>query len=177
MRQMVDAFRQRFRPRPDAGAWIVPDQLLIRSYPRSDELPAIAASGIRLVINLEQRPHNSAQLKAAGLTELHLPVPDFTPPTPTQIDQGVAAISTALANDQPVLVHCAAGKGRSGSLVACYLVQQGQTVSEAIAEVRRLRPGAIENARQERAIDAWSRLPGRSVAILDHASSTKPGGS
>lgn len=177
MRQLFDAFRQRFRPRPDAGAWIVPGQLLMRSYPRSDELADIAATGIRLVINLDKRPHNASQMRAAGLTELHIPVPDFTPPTPAQIDQGVSAISTSLARNQPVLVHCAAGKGRSGTVVACYLVQQGRTVSEAIAEVRRLRPGAIETGRQEGAIEAWSRLPGRSSRAGDHGSSTKPGGS
>ena len=53
---------------------------------------------------------------------------------------------------QAVAVHCGAGLGRTGTLVACYLVAGGLSAEEAIAKVRRLRPGSIETLEQEAAV-------------------------
>jgi atypical dual specificity phosphatase len=142
----------------DPGAWIVPGQLLLRSYPRTTEtLRDLAGQGVTVLINLEQRPHDRARLDRFGLTEVHIPVPDFTAPTPEDLDRGVDAIETHLAQGRVVTVHCGGGLGRSGTLAACYLVHQGQTPDDAIAHVRRLRPGAIETAAQITAIEAYAR--------------------
>lgn len=48
-------------------------------------------------------------------------------------------------------IHCWGGLGRSGSLAAALLTARGLPAPEAIAQVRRARPGAIETAGQE----AW----------------------
>lgn len=147
--------------RNDAGTWIVPNQLLLAPYPSRANLEHARDAGIRAVVNLHRRHHDPEVMARLGLTEVHLPVRDFTPPTPTQLDQGVAAIASAIQLGQAVMVHCLGGKGRSGTLVACYLVSQGVPAVDAIAEVRALRPGAIETSRQEKAVEVWSLLPGR----------------
>ncbi len=151
------------RHRSDNATWIVPGQLLLSAYPTAADLERAHAQGVRVVINLHRRHHDPGQMGRLGLTEVHIPVRDFTPPTPPQIDQGVAAITRAIDAGQAVLVHCAGGKGRSGTLAACYLVSRGMSAADAIAEVRALRPGAIETTRQEKAIEVWSQLPGRST--------------
>lgn len=54
---------------------------------------------------------------------------------------------------QAVAVHCALGFGRTGTMLACYLVKErGLTAGDAIAEIRRLRPGSIETYEQEKAV-------------------------
>ena len=45
------------------------------------------------------------------------------------------------------------GHGRTGTMLACYLVKtRGMSGADAILETRRLRPGSIETAEQERAV-------------------------
>jgi ADP-ribosyl-[dinitrogen reductase] hydrolase len=48
-----------------------------------------------------------------------------------------------------VLIHCRAGLGRTGLLAATLLIELGAEPETAIAEVRRARPGAIENCAQK----------------------------
>jgi protein-tyrosine phosphatase len=57
-------------------------------------------------------------------------------------------LRAALLRGDKVLVHCAAGLGRTGMLVARLLVDAGLSPAEAIARVRRARPGTIETRAQ-----------------------------
>jgi atypical dual specificity phosphatase len=143
---------------PDPGAWIVPGRLLLRSRPRrSAAFRDLAAQDITVLVNLDRRPHDPTRLARFGLEEVHVPVKDFFAPAPAQIERGVTAIDTYLAGGQNVVVHCGGGLGRSGTLVACYLVYRGTDVREAIARVRLLRPGAIETARQAAAVESYAQ--------------------
>ncbi len=145
---------------PGLFDWIVPDQLAACVNPRlvPRALEALAAHRIDLVINLDEQP-TADVLKPLGMREVHLPVRDFTAPTQAQLEQGVTSISHALASGQRVAVHCAAGLGRTGSLLAAYLVAEGFAPAEAIARVRALRPGSIETADQERAVAEFAAQP------------------
>ena len=50
-------------------------------------------------------------------------------------------------------MHCAMGRGRTGTMLACYLVaKEGYSGDEAIDEIRRRRRGSIETRRQEAAV-------------------------
>jgi len=49
------------------------------------------------------------------------------------------------AEGRTVLVHCHAGRNRSATLIALYLIRRGWTPEEAIAHIREVRPRAIAN--------------------------------
>ena len=96
----------------DEGNWLEEDRLLACAYPKSERaLAQLAGRGIATLINLHEQPHDPALLQQLNLTEIHIPVRDFTPPTPTQLRQGVAAIRDALASGHAVAVHCGGGLG------------------------------------------------------------------
>jgi atypical dual specificity phosphatase len=92
-----------------------------------------------------------------GFDYLHVPVEDFTAPTQGQIDQVIEFVEGALAEEKKVLMHCWAGIGRTGTLLACFLVSRGIDPAEAIARIRRQRPGSLEAYEQEYAVYQYGR--------------------
>lgn len=59
---------------------------------------------------------------------------------------------------QGVAVHCMHGHGRTGTMLACYLVKTRKiSGTDAINEIRRLREGSIETSEQEKAVVLFSQ--------------------
>jgi atypical dual specificity phosphatase len=138
----------------NAFDWLVPEQLGACVNP---SVAAGAASELRerqigLLINLHERPDPPLLLLDLQAQTLHLPVQNSDAPTQAQLDQGVAVIGDALRRGVRVAVHCGAGLGRSGTLLAAYLVSQGFAPDAAIDQVRAARPGSIETLEQETAV-------------------------
>ena len=142
---------------PNFG-WLIPGELAGTSRPHSDDaLDALVARGVRAVISLTEEPLADETLRRARVTSIHLPVADFTAPTLEQITTAVAAIDDFRARGLTVVVHCAAGLGRTGTILAAYLVSQGAAADAAIAEVRTSRPGSIETPEQEAVIRRYAQ--------------------
>jgi atypical dual specificity phosphatase len=145
----------------DRGGWVAPG-VLGCAYPRTERaLAVLSGRGVRLLVNLHERPHEQARLGRHDLREVHLPVKDFAAPSPAQVERGVEAILGALAAGEAAAVHCGGGLGRTGTLLACYLASgEGYGGGEAIRRVRALRPGSVETAAQAAAVEAWARRMG-----------------
>jgi atypical dual specificity phosphatase len=145
------------RLRTDRGSWILRDELLACAYPRTERArAALAASRVRVIVNLHARAHDPKVLRRHGFTEVHLPTRDFTAPTLEDLERGVASIARSLGQGQRVAVHCGGGRGRTGTLIACLLVARGFTPAAAIEHVRRHRPEAIETRAQEDAVGIFA---------------------
>ncbi|MEO8377819.1 MAG: dual specificity protein phosphatase 23 [Candidatus Sumerlaeota bacterium] len=111
--------------------------------------------GIVGVVTLTTRAFFPAIVQESGIKYLHLPIEDFNPPTMEQIDQFVKFVEDVRAKGGAVMVHCFAGIGRTGTMLAAYLVKEGLSGQEAIDRVRELRPGSIETYEQEEAVFEW----------------------
>jgi protein-tyrosine phosphatase len=145
--------------RTDTGSWILPGQVLACARPITGRAWAtFAAAEIRVIVNLQSRPHQQDRLAKQGLIEVHLPTRDFSPPSLALLHHGVTAIEEALARGQRVAVHCRGGRGRSGTLLACLLVARGASPAEALVRVRHARPGAVETRGQEAAVRAFATM-------------------
>src|SRR5215467_8467976 len=122
-----------------------------------EDLTWLRDRGIGAVLTLTETPLDSEVLARHGLPTLHLPVDDLTAPTPEQLDRALRFIDEQRLQRRAVAVHCLMGQGRTGNVLAAYLIRAGATPEEALRELRALCPGAVENASQESALQAFYR--------------------
>jgi atypical dual specificity phosphatase len=139
---------------PKRPKWLIPGVLGGMAAPnRSQDMAELARQGVTALISLSEYAESigSAALRH-GIRWLHIPVEDFEAPEPGQIRDAVRLIDEEVAKGGTVVVHCAAGLGRTGTILACYLVSRGETPEEAIRRVRAFRPGSVETLDQEKAV-------------------------
>jgi atypical dual specificity phosphatase len=145
-------------PPPFGFTWVDKPLLAAMAFPGEEEdLHWLRQQGIEVVLSLSEDPPRRDWINDAGLLLLHVPVEDMEAPTQEQLDRCLSAIRKAHARQMPVVVHCTAGLGRTGVILACYFVTTGLSASDAIQRVRRLRPGSIETAEQEAAVREFAR--------------------
>jgi len=139
---------------------IIDEQVLLGGALMFDDLERLRRQGVEAVVNLcVERSDNPHRLAAARMDYLWLPVADTHAPTVEQIVQGLAWIAPRVYAERKVYIHCAAGMGRSVTLLACwYLYAHGMTVPQVLEFVKRRRPQAALTRRQVRRIEEMARL-------------------
>lgn len=125
----------------------------------ADDVQTLRAAGFSTVLTLLPSEELmalgaqqlGAQVQQAGMQWLQFPIADFGIP-----DANASAVWPAVEAEvleklqarEHVLVHCAAGLGRTGTMVAKLLMALGHDSETAIALVRAARPGTIETEAQ-----------------------------
>ena len=135
------------------GAPSTPDPL---SEDLEGDLAWLRGQGIGAVLSLTETPLAEGALARHGLAELHLAVDDLRAPTPDQFTRALSFIDRQRALGRSVAVHCLMGQGRTGTVLAAYLIRGGVGVEEALRQVRRVCPGAVGSSEQERALHAFA---------------------
>ena len=128
-------------------------QLGPAGYALEQDLEQLQASGVGAVVSLTEREVDRGQLAARGMPYLHLPIEDMHSPTVADVLRFLDFIDEN--DERGVVVHCGAGLGRTGTMLACFLVKQGWEPSRSIQEVRRLRPGSVETEQQEELVGEY----------------------
>ncbi|MFL5759740.1 MAG: dual specificity protein phosphatase family protein [Thermomicrobiales bacterium] len=121
-----------------------------------EDLAWLQRQGVRALVSLIEQPLPETALAPSEIDVLHIPVVDMQPPTAQQFTEALRFIDDHRARGEPVAVHCLMGQGRTGSILAAYMIRDGQTRDQALAELRVLCPNAVENKLQEAALDEFA---------------------
>lgn len=112
--------------------------------PMATDYADLASLGVKLVICLsgagETRPDERAQVEAAGMRFVEMPMNVHVAPTPLQISTFLSLVDDPA--NQPVFVHCVGGRHRTGVMTAVYrMVHDGISGPDAFKEMKQFRYG------------------------------------
>jgi atypical dual specificity phosphatase len=139
---------------PSGFSWLVPGRLAGTPWPgvvhdMDADLKALSRCGVTMLITLTEKDFPQDALARHGLRNFHLPVYDHEPPTVAQIQMLLARMSAAMRRGEVLAVHCLAGLGRTGTVLAAWLVREGLTADEALRRVRLIDAQYVQSAAQE----------------------------
>jgi len=120
-----------------------------------EKIISLLGFGIRTVINLmepDERDHDGLlfpdyapvmkrMVDGGPPVECHrLPIRDLDVPLPSFMRQILNQIDKALAEERPVYIHCWGGRGRTGTVLGCWLARHGIAEGKAaLAKIKKLR--------------------------------------
>lgn len=129
--------------------------------PRSNsDLAFLASIGIQALVRLAHEEETgifAANVESNGIEDCYEPVTDWTAPSQHQIDRIIGFVRNAIEKGWPVAVSCGAGCGRTGTILACYLVSAGLSAENAIKQLIAVRPCSREIL----------NVPGQKKAVLE----------
>ncbi len=139
-------------------SWLLEGEIAGSDLPRTrGDFVFLKNQGIQSIVSLTEKTLRNEMNHHFNFKIYHIPIPDFFGPTPEETKKFIDFVANK--KNQPVLVHCFAGVGRTGTMLAIYLVHKGMKPLDAIAEVRRARPGSLQTEAQEMAvIEAWAGM-------------------
>jgi protein tyrosine phosphatase (PTP) superfamily phosphohydrolase (DUF442 family) len=116
----------------------VNDHIYRGAQPDGDGFKALAKMGIKMVIDLRDKPAQADQEKhlveSLGMQYLSVPM-NMHAPTDDQIAKVLSVLNSNSAG--PVFIHCLGGKDRTGTAIACYrIAHDGWDNRKALAEAR-----------------------------------------
>jgi atypical dual specificity phosphatase len=155
-------FHGRILDRPTNFSWIVPGKLAGSGLPSSyDHLFWLVKNNVKTIVTVREIPLPNAWIEKVRslnftLDSYFLKTDDYNSPSVDELCEVVDYVDNQINNGKPVVVHCAAGKGRTGTVLAAYIIKKdGLDVYEAIKKIRSLRPGSIQSEIQKITINSF----------------------
>ncbi len=140
-------------------SWVETDSVAGCRGPRTHaDLAYLASQGVTALVRLAHDTETGiykSDVESHDIEDFYEPVKDFTAPSQDQISRVIGFIHKSRQEGKKVAVSCNAGCGRTGTILACYLVSKGLPPKEALQRLIASRPCSTE----------VSRVPGQKHAI------------
>ena len=138
----------------------VEDGVWIGALPLARDATQLHALGVRGVVNTcEEYPGPEAVYRELGMTQLRVPTIDFTAPNLQDVERAVDFINDYRSRGEGVYIHCKAGRGRSATVVLCWLVQARKLSPEAAQQrLLEVRPHVVPNVYRRPVVQQFWKL-------------------
>ena len=144
--------------KPDNFSWIIEEKLAGSAIPTSkEEIDWVKQEGVKSIVTIREEPLEDEWIKDVNYLHVHsndMGIPEFS-----DLVDSVDFIHQRITNDEPVMVHCLAGLGRTGTILACYLIKYEKMLADdAITKIRKQRSGSIQSYSQEEIIFRFEKF-------------------
>ena len=143
--------------KPDNFSWLIDNKLAGSAIPTSkDEVNWLKEQGIKSIVTIREEPLDENWINE--MNYLHVLSDDMGVPSFDDLKNSVDYIHQRIQNKKPVMVHCLAGLGRTGTILACYLIKyEKMSAVDAIQLIREQRHGSIQSFVQEEIIFQYEK--------------------
>ena len=144
--------------KPDNFSWIIEEKLAGSAIPTSkEEVDWVKQEGVKSIVTIREEPLEDEWIKDVNYLHVHsndMGIPEFN-----DLVFAIDFIHRKIQDNKPVMVHCLAGLGRTGTILACYLIKyENMSADDAVEIVRRERHGSIQSFSQEEIIFRFEKF-------------------
>lgn len=153
--------------------WDEVDQyILLGAVPFQKDVLRLQKLGVKGVVTLNEPFETlvpSSLYKAHGIDHLMIPTRDYLfAPSLMDISRAVDFIHRNVSRGSTTYVHCKAGRGRSTTIILCYLIEyKNMTPADALEYVRSRRPRVSLAPSQWKAVQEYSKRRSDFPALQD----------
>jgi len=129
-------------------SWIVKDKIAASWWPDAILIDKFKKEGIKAIVNCSEFDNHKEIPEE--FQYFHINIPDFGTPTESQLEKFLEITSKFGENDDPIVVHCVAGCGRTGIMIVAWAAYNGYIPDglDPVRWIRKFRPCCLETKEQ-----------------------------
>lgn len=155
---------------PREFRWLLPGKL--GGMPRpgivatlEEDLAGLSRLGVEVLVTVEETATVDPEvLGASGIEALHFPLEDMTAPSEDVCTSWCSELGARIDRGKVIAIHCRAGQGRTGTILACYLISRGASAIDALERVRGINPKWVSSDEQVRFLARYQAHCARRLA-------------